>query len=256
MIDAFGDPGPDVVFTALFGGYERLNEQPVAHESGARFVCFTDDRALTSDTWEIQVVDPFLRGDSSRSSRLIKTLAFRDFGPGARSLYIDNSVRLTRDPVGLLAEWLDGSDIAMIPHSSRGSVADEFTACFRSGLDSPARLKEQRAYYAKHLPAALSARPLWGGMIARRNSAEVESLMKTWFALILRFSRRDQLSLPAASLMTGVPIRAVDELITESPWHVWPVVSHRRNMSRITTVRGRLRHMAGRTLGRGARRGP
>lgn len=236
--------GRDVVFTALFGGYEPLNEQPAAHASDARFVCFTDDSKVASESWEIRVVKPLLPGDPSRSSRFIKTLAYREFGK-SRSLYIDNSVQLKGDPASLLDAWLADQPIAMMPHESRQTVSDEIATCLRYGVDAPGRLREQRNYYRQFLPEALAMRPFWGGMIARRSDAGLEQLMKTWFTHILRFSRRDQISLPAASLQTGVSIRKVSGLNSESEWHDWPVVTGRSHGQRIVTARGRARRLAG-----------
>ena len=236
--------GRDVVFTALFGRYEGLNEQPVTHASNARFVCFTDVPELASDSWEIRVVDPLLPGDPSRSSRFVKALAYREFGH-SRSLYIDNSVQLKDDPSSLLDSWLADQPIAMKAHETRQTVSDEITACLRYGVDAPSRLREQRTYYRQFLPEALAMRPFWGGMIARRPDAGLEQLMKVWFAHILRFSRRDQISLPAASLQTGVAIRKVFGLNSESEWHDWPVVTGRRHGQRIVTARGQVRRLAG-----------
>lgn len=245
---------PDIVFTALFGDYERLNEQPSAGGSTARFICFTDNAELRSDSWEIELVKPLMPWDASRSSRYIKTLAYRQFTESSRSLYIDNSVVLTEDPRELLDFWLANSKISMLPHSSRSTVADEFKACLRGGLDNPSRLKEQRKFYREALPSVLDMKPFWGGMIARRNTPDVESLMQMWFLLILRFSRRDQLSLPAAIALTGVDVMPIEGTITSSPWHLWPVLADRQMKSRVVTTRGRVRLSLGSYLRSLARR--
>ncbi len=64
------------VFTVLTGGYEPLNEQPAARDSRLRFICFTDDPALTSETWEMRRFTPVFPGDAIRSARTIKILPF------------------------------------------------------------------------------------------------------------------------------------------------------------------------------------
>ena len=46
------------VFTVLNGGYEALNEQPVAARSAIPFICLTDDPGLTSGTWQIRPFKP------------------------------------------------------------------------------------------------------------------------------------------------------------------------------------------------------
>ena len=50
-------------------------------------------------------------------------------------------------------------------------------------------------------PELLLQPPVWGGIVARRhNDTECVSAMETWFANVLRYSRRDQLSLSLALL--------------------------------------------------------
>jgi len=60
------------VYTALIGNYEKLNEQPVARQSGIPFICLTDDPKLSSETWRIVQVSPLFRADPVRSQRLLK----------------------------------------------------------------------------------------------------------------------------------------------------------------------------------------
>ena len=55
-----------VVYTAIIGGYDTLNE-PRWKSDGVDFVCFTD-RNIKSKTWEIRKVTP-LYEDSTRTAR-------------------------------------------------------------------------------------------------------------------------------------------------------------------------------------------
>jgi len=45
-----------VVYTALFGDYDDLIE-PKEKFEGCDFICFTDQKHLTSDIWEIRLVE-------------------------------------------------------------------------------------------------------------------------------------------------------------------------------------------------------
>jgi len=62
------------VYTTLVGGYEALNEQPVAANSRFAFICLTDDPDLRSETWQIRRVEPLFRLDPIRSQRALKLL--------------------------------------------------------------------------------------------------------------------------------------------------------------------------------------
>ncbi|MGU3358430.1 glycosyltransferase domain-containing protein [Microbacterium sp. M4A5_1d] len=217
-----------VVFTSLFGRYDSLLDQPVASDSQARFVCFTDDPDLTSDTWEIRVVQPAFAADPVRSARLHKIL-----GPGNDleydvSLYIDASVRLKVTPEELVAAWLpDDADMALPTHSYRDNLIDEFDEVIRLNYDDRARVYEQLSDYARTLPDVLDARPHWTALLIRRRNERVAAAMRVWADHVLRYSRRDQLSVMVA-LDGDIDYRGVAIDNFDSRFHQWPIIEGRR----------------------------
>jgi hypothetical protein len=221
---------PDaVVYTALFGAYEVLNEQPMAAESRIPFVCFTDDPALTSKSWDVRLVTPAFSADPVRSARRVKLLGPSMEAPSDTTLWIDNSVVLTSPPERILAEWLDGADFAAPLHSFRARVVDEFEQVLHDERDDPGRVNEQLSHYLQCCPEILELEPLWTALLARRRTPAVERFAGIWYEHVLRYSRRDQLSVRAA--MQQVPdLRArtipLDNIV--SPVHRWPVSSDRR----------------------------
>jgi len=191
--------GPErAVVTALIAGYEPLSEQPVAARSDLRFICVSDDPTLTSDTWEIRVVEAAFPKDPVRSARRIKVLVHEYVPECGETLFIDNAITLRELPETILDGVLAENDLALVRHSARASVADEFLVVADDGLDDPARVYEQYMHYAALLPEVLEQRPYAAGFIARRRSGAIESAMRTWFDHVLRYSRRDQLSLNTA----------------------------------------------------------
>lgn len=215
-----------VVYSALMGRYERLQEQPVARSSRTPFVLFTDDPGLTSETWEIRIVDPHVPGDSVRSSRWIKIRAGSALEGYDETLWIDNRVQLRVDPSVVFDSWLAVADTAMFEHSFRDHLIDEFSAVVEGGYDDPAVVYGQLDHYAETAPELLQAKPLWTGMIARRNNARVDRAMREWWEQVERFSRRDQLSAPLlyGALGTALTVLAA-ESNHESVFHEWPPIS-------------------------------
>jgi hypothetical protein len=216
------------VYTALFGHYELLNEQPMAAASDARFICFTDDPDLVSESWELVLIEPPLPLDMVRSQRDIKIRGHRILDEFDETLYIDNSVMLRQTPEQILAEWLDGADIAISRHSFREQVVDEFDAILELGYDDATRVNEQLNYYAELYPDVLLEHPFWNGMIARRNTPGVRATMALWYEHVLRFSRRDQLSANVAFARGSVPVRPMDINNNDAPSHIWPTDVKRR----------------------------
>lgn len=216
------------VYTALIGGYERLNEQPMAAESALPFVCFTDDPSLVSQTWKIEVVEPAFLRDPVRSARRLKILGHPQLAGFEETLWIDNSVILDVPPEDILAEWLASADLAMPRHSYRDIVMDEFDAVTRAGFDDTARVYEQLHHYLETVPEVLMAPPLWSAILARRHTPAVTALGEIWFEHVLRYSRRDQLSIRMAlHLSPDVEVRAVPIDNHRSPHHHWPVAVSR-----------------------------
>lgn len=217
------------VYTVLLGGYDALLDQEVASDSQSAFLCFTDDSTLTSDTWEIVHVVPRFPQDSHRSSRVLKILGHERLEEFDATLCIDASVRLRKKPEEIIAAWLtDDVDIALAMHSYREKVVDEFDEVVRLNYDDRARVYEQLVDYALAYPNVLEARPHWGGMLVRRRTPAVAAAMRLWFDHVLRYSRRDQLSLMLALLYGGVRFRSIEVDNFSSEYQEWPVITHRR----------------------------
>ena len=223
------EPERRCVYTALFGGYERPTPQPAFGADPIARILFTDDPAMRSDDWEVRIVERALPADSVRSSRWPKVLphlALPDFDV---SLYIDNSVQLRVPPSRVIDDLLPAEAVfALLAHSYRGSVLEEVEAVIPVKFDSEERIREQVAHYADIAPDALSAQTLWGGMLLRRHhDPVVVEAMQVWWRQILRYSRRDQLSLPYALQVAGLQptIHLIDN--KESDLHTWPVAVDR-----------------------------
>lgn len=212
------------VYTVLFGDYEELNNDH-APQDGITMLCLTDNPDLESDVWDVVVVEPTFPMDSVRSQRLIKISGHERLTEFHETLYIDNSVTLTGSASALLEQWLDGYDVAMPIHSFRSSLADEFVAVIRDGLDDLGRVVEQYEHYAL-MGVDFEVRPLWSAMIARRHTPEVQRAFGAWAAHMLRYSRRDQLSNRVA--LTGVSINEIDGDNYHSDYHTWPQVAGRK----------------------------
>lgn len=215
--------GRRAVYTALLGGYEELLEQPVAAQTDIPFICFTDDPALTSETWRIVLVEPMFPLDLVRSQREFKIRGHEDVAGFEETLYIDNSVLLKKAPDEILDAWLAEADYGVSLHSYRERVIDEFDEVVALNYDDAARVQEQLLHYADLYPDLIQQHPYWNGMIARRNTPEVQAAMERWFDHVLRYSRRDQLSANVTLSLSGLRVNGVELENFESDLHSWPV---------------------------------
>ena len=192
------------VYTTVIGGYEPLNEQPVAASSRLPFVCLTDDPNLASDSWQIRHVTPLFGMDPVRSQRALKLHPHDYLQDFDCSLYIDNSVLLKIEPESVIEQHLDASGFCLPPHSFRETVLDEFMEVDALGLDEPARCFEQLHHYTIEFPEVLQERPFWAGILLRdHRNAKVRAMLELWWAHVQRYSRRDQLSINVAFVRAG-----------------------------------------------------
>ena len=213
-----------VVYTCLFGGYETLLDQPVAAETDIDFIAFTDDAALRSESWRVQLVDAAFPVDQNRSSRRPKILPHEYLPEFDESLYIDNTVLLTAPPEQVFDALLPvDTSMALFAHSFRGPVREEFEAVVRGRRDIDIICAEQFEHYERLAPEVLESQTLWGGfMLRRHHDPALRAAMQTWWEHVLRYSRRDQLSLPYALSRSGLSPRVHDIDNRVSEYHVWP----------------------------------
>jgi hypothetical protein len=211
-----------VVYTALIGGDQRLREVRLAEESSADFVCFTDDPALRSDTWQVIPVEPRLPTDPVRSERYLKIVGHPVLAGYDRSLWVDNAVELLELPESFVDGWLDEADVAAPVHTSYRTVLEEAEASVDLGRDDHLRVFEQLAHYVGSSPTAVETNPHWTALLARRRTPQVEAVMTTWWEHVLRYSRRDQLSFTVVMAASGLRLRSVPLPNLRSPLHRWP----------------------------------
>jgi|GEM_PF-1679773 len=212
------------VYTVLIGDYEKLNEQDVAEDSEIDFICFTDIKDLTSKSWRIVNIDPVFPLDNVRSSREVKISAHRYLPQFRTSLYIDNSVTLKKKPEEIFNDFLrDEFDLYCVRHSYRETVLDEFEEVFRLNFDQQNKILEQLNTYSLIDPELFDQKPYWTGFIIRNhNEKQIIDLMRDWLAQVMRYSRRDQLSLNYVIRKHNIKVR---ELIFDnyaSEYHLWP----------------------------------
>lgn len=216
------------VYTTLIGGYERLNEQPVRHKSDLPFICLTDDPTLTSQTWDVRRVATLFPSDPVRSQRELKIRPHEYLPEFDQSLYIDNTVLLKAPPEAIFERHAGTAGFAVPLHEFRVTVRDEFAEVVRQEKDDPARMLEQLAAYEADAPDYLEEKPFWSGLLLRdHRRPDVRSAGDIWAAHVLRYSRRDQLSLGLALRAAGVKPTIIDIPVHSSWCHTWPTESAR-----------------------------
>lgn len=185
------------------------------------FLLLTDNPHLTVEGWDCIPITAPVPGDPIRSARMLKIKATELIRGYSETLWIDNRVVLTENPETILDELLRKDDIAIPHHSFRATLAEEFKAVLDNRYDDPIKVRELLALYGTEFKHALNEKPYWTAIIARRQTPTTNNLMDTWANLVLRYSRRDQLSLMAACAHHEFWPKGYDLDNFESSYHHW-----------------------------------
>lgn len=191
---------PELVVYTTSIGYSFELPAIVPHPK-VKYICFSDRPLEIKSNWEEFLIDPLLKDDLFRSSREPKILTHKFLHNYENSLYIDSRVHLKRNPLELWQHLIPNSNTIFggFYHTKRITLIDEFEAVLRQKLDFASTVKAQFCYYKKNHLDILSSKPVWGGLIARKhNERRCQDAMRFWYSHVLRYSRRDQLSLPIA----------------------------------------------------------
>lgn len=187
-----------VVYTCVFGGYDRLKRQP--EFDCVRYVAVTDGNCKPQRPWEIRVVDSRFKSPR-RSSRHPKILSHEYF-PGQSTLYIDATMTMQRDPREFARHLTGGRcvHVGLSHHPKRRGIEDEAKAIMKVRFDDPDIVRKHLERYDE-LDTSEIGLPA-GGMIFRRPGAEL--FERTWWDEYSAGSMRDQMSLPYALVKSGV----------------------------------------------------
>ncbi len=208
-----------VVYTALIGDYEEFSGFSYSVDENTKLVLFTGSDRIRNDHWNIVRVKPRFPNDSIRSARFLKIMGPSILGDADQSLWIDNTVRLKTDPDKILDELLKDANLALPYHSFRASVVEEFGAVQAAGYDDFATIYEQLFHYQQSHPEMMSEKVFWTAILARNHMPSVKQTMLIWWEQVLRYSRRDQLSINYALAASGLQAASFELDNYESEMH-------------------------------------
>jgi hypothetical protein len=169
------------VYTASYGDYEVLREQPISYQTSVPFFCFSDDPNLKSQTWEILHEPTIFKKDPVRSQRLLKIKPPDLVQKYKNSIYIDSSCLLLKNPIEVFENLEPRNGLTLLSHPFRDSIIDEFMAIIDLGLDDYNKVYEQLHHYMDTNPESLMQRPYSTGLIIRDNTnPEITRIMDRW----------------------------------------------------------------------------
>jgi len=216
-----------VVYTAIFGEYDVLNEPEDV--GGCDFVCFTDNPKLSSDKFDIRLcVDG---NDPVRESRKYKILPHRFLTDYKYSIWMDGNIILKKINTNkLIKQFLSEQDLAIFSHPERNCIYEELAICKELKkydcdlMDMQVRRYEEVGYPKNNGLIA-------SGFIVRRTlSPEVIRFCEDWWYEIKNNSRRDQLSFNYVAWKNTFKYTLIDGCVWDNEY--FKVCSHNDNRHR------------------------
>lgn len=182
-----------VIYTAIFDNYDVLMD-PKDFPSEIDTVCFTDNRDLQSNTWEIRYISQSMT--PALTNRKLKILPHRYLPNYNYSLYVDGNIHIVNDITDLASDQFLDHSLIVPPHPKRNCVYNEAERCLSSGLASRKEVYDRlRRYDNEGFPPnyGLSENNV---IFRKHNNDKIKNLMENWWDEVQKGSGRDQLSLP------------------------------------------------------------
>lgn len=204
------------VYTCITGNYDNLIEIEQV-ESNIDYICFTNNKYLTSDTWSVKFINEDL--DNLSLARKVKILGYKYLEEYDILIWIDGAINIEQPITDFLNKCCDLKKFDMIAfkHKYRNCIYDEINECVR--------LNKENIYNASNLEQFLEKNkyPKHNGLIestvlVRKNNSSVNKLMDEWFNMLLMYSRRDQLSFNYCLWKNPIKINFLDMYVFDNDY--------------------------------------
>lgn len=186
--------GKGVIYTVITGDYDVLREPEYIDET-YDYICFTDNKNLRSEVWDIRYLGNREGLDAARLSRQPKILCHKFLTEYDYSIYVDGKIQIIGNLQEYNQRYSKGSPMLCFPHFARECAYEESNACIRSGADSEDVIRKQMDGYR------IEGYPVGNGlidaacMVRRHDDTLLQKVMECWWEEVLLKSRRDQLSI-------------------------------------------------------------
>ena len=197
-----------IVYTCITGNYDNLIEL-TKKEDNYEYICFTNNKDLKSKTWKIKLIDEVI--DNWTLARKVKILSYKYLPKHDLSIWVDGAIKILKPISEFINKEceLDNYDMVGFKHKFRDCIYDELSANVelrKETIDNCKKIEELllKEKYPKHNGLIEST------VLIRKNKDDVNKLMDSWFDMIERYSRRDQLSFNYCLWKNPIKIKYLD----------------------------------------------
>lgn len=182
----------NVIYTTIIGGYDDLPKLLNGSVDGWDYVCFTDDKNLKNEDWQIIYIDNNC-SDDKRLSRYFKTNFHDFFYEYETILYIDASMDVNINLYDY-SKLLKNNDILFLIHPFNKNIKEEMDLVLKINYENITNINKLKEKYLKEkyvYDNGLFA----GGILIYKNNKNIIYFYNDWWFMINNYSHRDQLTL-------------------------------------------------------------
>ncbi len=186
------------VVTAIFGQFDSLVPIDPAWKETADFFVFSDRAYDATGGWQ-QVHAPFHHADTRRKARFTKLNLPAFFSDYEWVIWIDGNIMMCHGPEDILNSLDPESfDFATFRHPDRQGLMAEAAKCVQLAKDDLRTMALHLSQNQSH--PAFRDTDLYETMVMvlRPSSSKVRQMCNSWWRMLARGSKRDQVSLPLA----------------------------------------------------------
>lgn len=183
-----------VVYTCITGDYDVLRD-PVDYDPNLNYICFTNNRNMHSNTWNIQYISDHGL-DNIHLARYVKLFPHVFLKEYDTSIWVDGKYQIKADLKEYVAEYEKTKSMLCFPHPQRDCIYDEAIACKLVKKGIPEDIDRQIDEYRKMKYPAENGLYETGCIVRNHQDEMVRTIMNDWWREITKYSYRDQISLP------------------------------------------------------------
>ena len=217
-----------VIYTCITGGYDSIIE-PKKITEDFDYICFTDDKTLTSNFWEIRELPEEVKDLSvTKKQRYVKINAHKVLPEYELSIWVDGNVLVKGDLNKLIEKYVEGKEnisVFVPKHPKRNCIYEEAKICISMRKDTAENINPQIESFKKEgFPEKYGL--LQSNILIRKHlNEDCIKLMEKWFSVLKDGSHRDQLSFNYACWRNqDVKVFYLPDTICYSDWFRWKAI--------------------------------
>lgn len=209
------------VYTCITGDYDDLKY--IKKEAGIDYICFTNNRNLKSDCWDIKYIEDHSLNDVLLA-RKIKILVPEYIKERYDiSIWIDGAIEIRNKITDFLQNCcdLDHYDMVVFNHSKRNCVYKEADSIVEFRKEDIEKVRKAVAFLKRENYPLEMGLTETGIMVRKTKSELLDKAMILWFDLLKKYTKRDQLMFDYSIYKKGIKIKRLNYSVYDNPWFVW-----------------------------------